>query len=151
MANRAGGLFIWAKTVIKFITRGEPGQELDLILTQRASPGSMGLLYSQILALSFPIPRKEVLDAFQSLLSAVIFVRIPLHPSALAQLLSIELHQVEYICDRLRSVIILGRTLQIRHQSFVDFLIDDAACPSPFVIRPGTEERRLSVACLGVV
>jgi len=38
--------------------------------------------------------------------------------------------------------------LRITHESFADFLIDEAACPSRFCIRLEDEEHRLTLACL---
>lgn len=148
LANRASGLFLWAKTVMRFITRGEPRQELALLLKQQDTASDMGSLYSQILLVAFPTPRREVIDTFQCVFGAIIFAKLPLSSLSLAELLSMDLSQIDYICDRLRSVIEPGNILKINHQSFVDFLLDGKACPDIFIIKQNNEERRLALGSL---
>jgi hypothetical protein len=55
LANRAAGLFIWAKTVIRFINMGLPKGQLKLIL-EGSGLGGMADLYSRLLEIAFPNP-----------------------------------------------------------------------------------------------
>jgi hypothetical protein len=149
LSNKAGGLFIWAKVVVEFIARGEPTGRLRLVEAGAGGAGDMAALYSQILQVSFPVPiTLEVIDAFHATLGAIILAKEPLTAVSLGQLLGIETTRVQHICQELKSVVNSERILRITHQSFVDFLIDTAACPPSYCIKLENENHRLTLACL---
>jgi hypothetical protein len=150
LADRAAGLFIWAKTVIKLLERGEPLRTLRQIL-EGGGGGGMADLYSWILNVSFPNPSHEDIRDFRSILGAIIYTKTPLDPASLAELLSIESSTMGYICNGLQSVLDLGNTARIYHQSFADFLLDPKECPQDFLIVQERENRNLSVSCLKVM
>jgi hypothetical protein len=109
----------------------------------------MAALYSQILTVSFPASATpQVIKAFNSTLGAIILAKEPLTAVSLGQLLGIEPTRVEHICKQLKSVVNSEDNLRITHQSFVDFLIDTVACPSPYCIKLEDENHRLTLACL---
>jgi hypothetical protein len=149
LGDKAGGLFIWAKVVAEFIARGEPTERLRLVEAGTGGTGDMAALYSQILQVSFPAPiTPEVIEAFHSTIGAIILAEEPLTAASLAQLLGIQTTRVEHICKELKSVVNSEDVLRITHQSFVDFLIDTAACPSSYRIRLEDEQHKLTLACL---
>jgi hypothetical protein len=147
LANKAAGLFIWAQTVVKFISLGEPQQRLNLVL-EGSGTGDMNTLYSQILNTAFGHANEEELDTFRRVLGAVILVKEPLSFLSLRLLLSLEAPAVRHICNGLQSILETKETLRFHHQSFVDFLIEPDGCPQMFLIRPEQERRSLTLACL---
>jgi hypothetical protein len=150
LADRAAGLFIWVKTVIKLLEHGEPRRTLKQIL-DGGGAGGMAALYSWILKVSFPNPSDEDIQDFRSILGAVIFTKAPLDAASLARFLSLESPTMQYICNGLQSVLDSGNAIQIHHQSFVDFLLDPKDCPPDFLIVRERENRSLTVACLKVM
>ncbi|KIM30112.1 hypothetical protein M408DRAFT_66913, partial [Serendipita vermifera MAFF 305830] len=150
LTNTAGGLFIWVEIIIKFIKHGDPQQRLGYIL-QRNGSGDLAALYSSVLRISFPSPSEEEITSFRTILGAVVLIKTPLTISSLISLLSIERSTMEYICNRLQSVVDCRRVLRVRHQSFVDFLMDPNACPAAFLIDRGDGHQNLTRACLQVM
>lgn len=146
MTIRAAGLFIWAKTLMKLLERGEPRGTLDQVLA--TGVGGMTPLYTWILKTAFPNPRENDIQNFRSILGAIIFAKAPLDIKTLGSLLSIEASVIEYICSSLQSVLEWEDTLRIHHQSFVDFLVDPMECPPIFLIEQERENRAITLACL---
>ncbi|KIM24764.1 hypothetical protein M408DRAFT_49255, partial [Serendipita vermifera MAFF 305830] len=146
LIERARGLFIWIKTVLKLLESGEPQRTLRQVLSNGA--GSMADLYAWILHASFPKPSDDDSKDFRAVLGAIILTREPLDVASLAQFLSIDGSTIEYICNGLTSVLEWGRTIRIRHQSFVDFLLDPKECPPSFLIEKERESRDLTLCCL---
>jgi NACHT domain len=151
LAERAAGLFIYAETVLRFVVRGEPQQQLQQILKGDMQSGDMAELYSRILAISFPDPTVAVIHAFHSIVGAIILAKIPLSYFSLARLLRIESSMVDFICQGLRSVLYADDVLRFSHQSSVDFLVDPDRCPPPFLIKLESQNRQLVQACFHVM
>jgi NACHT domain len=147
LTERAGGLFIWAETVIKFIRSGDHEGRLDLVL-RKAGTSYLDTLYEQILNTSFPNPTASEIRTLCSVLSAVILAKAPLSRLAIAHLLSLKVSTVERICQSLRSLVRSGETLGFYHESFVDFLIDPSRSPSKFFVMRRQESQVLAQACL---
>ncbi|PVG01360.1 WD40 repeat-like protein [Serendipita vermifera] len=150
LSEKAAGLFIWAQTTIKFVEEGDPEEQLDRVLRGCGS-GGMVNLYSMILNIAFPHPTPQVLETFHSVFSAVLLSKMPQSIISLAKLLAIKSTTIEYITTSLRSVLDSNQVLRIKHQSFVDFLIDKDACPTSFLIEPAQQNRNLALACLRVM
>jgi NACHT domain len=144
---KAAGLFIWAQTVVTFISKGEPQQRLNLVL-KGSGTGDMNTLYSQILSTAFGGANNEEIDNLRRVLGTVTLAKEPLPFLSLRQLLSLEAPTVRHICNGLQSILESKDTLRFHHQSFVDFLIDPDRCPPIFLIRPKQESRSLTLACL---
>ncbi|KIM19665.1 hypothetical protein M408DRAFT_31025 [Serendipita vermifera MAFF 305830] len=145
LTNLASGLFIWVKTVLKLLERGELERTLKQILS---GAGGMASLYQCILNSSFPSPSNEDIIDFRSIVGAIIFAKTPLDAMSLAHLLSISSSAIGYVCNGLHSVLENGETLRIHHQSFVDFLLDPEECPTPFLIDQQRANKTLTMACL---
>jgi ribosomal protein S9 len=147
LAERAGGLFIWAETVTKFIRSGNPVGRLRLVL-EEAGTTYLDTLYEQILYTSFPNPTETEIATLCSVLGTVILAKAPLSLLAIAHLLSLDVSAVEHICNGLKSLIRSGDTLGFHHESFVDFLIDPNRRTSKFFIMQEQESRALTQVCL---
>ena len=149
LSDRAAGLFIWVKTIIKLLARGEPQRTLKQVLGGDA--GGMAPLYTWILHASFPNPSGDDIKEFHDVLGAVIYAKIPLDATSLKHLHSISSSALEYICNALHSVLDCGDTLRIYHQSFADFLLNPKECPEPFLIKRGRENQNLTMVCLQIM
>jgi NACHT domain len=147
LAKRAGGLFIWAETVTKFIRSGDHEGRLGLVL-EGAGTSYLDALYEQILNTSFPNPTENEIRMLCSVLGTVILAKAPLSPLAIAHLLSLKISTVERICNGLQSLVRSGDTLGFYHESFVDFLIDPNRRTSKFFIMRRQESQVLTQACL---
>ncbi|PVF91464.1 hypothetical protein CPB86DRAFT_850075 [Serendipita vermifera] len=148
LTEKAGGLFIWARTVIEFIKGGIPQKRLNQILEQRGVSG-LADLYLQILKISFPNPDEEVTQNFQSIVGTIILARRPLSASSIGHLLSIDEEVLKYIFTGLQSVLEWGgEVIQFHHQSFVDFVLDENRCPAKFLVSQESRGRQLALACL---
>jgi hypothetical protein len=147
LTNKAAGLFIWAKTVTRFINSGEPQEQLVQVL-HSSGTGDMGDLYCRILSISFPKPSLRIKSAFHSIFGALIFLKTPLSASAIAKLREIEDGAMEDVCNRMRSVLDIKEALRISHQSFSDFLLDRNSCPKVFLIDKEEECSEMAFGCL---
>jgi hypothetical protein len=147
LVEKAAGLFIWAKTAIRLISRGEPKGQLRRV-RQGGITGSISSLYSLILEISFPKPTEDELVAFHAIMGSTILARVPLSVSTVECLLSIDQSMISYIRNGLYSVLELGEVLRIGHQSFADFLIDEKECPAIFHILIEEQRETLTMACL---
>lgn len=150
LVGNASGLFIWAQTVVNFISFGEPQQRLNLVL-KGGGTGDVKSLYEQILSTSFPRPHEDEINNFRSVVGTIILAKEPLSFLALQQLLSLEASTVKHICNGLNSVLEAKDTLRFHHQSFVDFLIDQDRCPPGFLIQKEHETRKLMISCTRVM
>jgi hypothetical protein len=147
LADKAAGLFIWAQTVVKFISLGEPHKRLNLVL-EGSGTGDMNALYSQILSTAFGHATEEEIYDFRRVLGTIILAKEPLSFSSLQLLLSLEAPAVRHICNGLQSILESRDTLRFHHQSSADFLIDPDRCPQIFLIRPEQQRRSLTLVCL---
>lgn len=151
LAGRAAGLFIYAETILRFIVRGEPRQQLQQIRQGDVRNGDMGELYMRILSISFPDPTTEVLEAFHSIVGAIILAKVPIAHSSLVALLQIETSMMDFVYQGLRSILHTDDVLRFSHQSSVDFLVDSRRCPPMFLIQSEVQNRQLVHACLHVM
>jgi hypothetical protein len=147
LTTKAGGLFIWARTVIEFISEGNPKNKLNQILKGDLINGIKGL-YSHILDTSFVDPDEETILAFRSIVGTVVLAKTPLSASSVVQLLSIDMTMFEHISKGLQSVLDSKDFLKFNHQSFVDFLLDDTESGSKFLIKTDDANRQLALSCL---
>ena len=121
LARRSSGIFIWAVTALDFIEEFDPVNRLRRVQNGEASLGSVDTLYRQILETSFP--EKSTESTFTTLMSVVVVSQSALSPTDYASLLDMDIHTVYSICGKLRSVLDSGTMLQVKHASFVDFLV----------------------------
>ncbi|PVG00008.1 WD40 repeat-like protein [Serendipita vermifera] len=147
LTKKASGLFIWAKTVIRFINMGPPKNQLKL-LSEGSGLYGMANLYSRLLEITFPEQTVQYASATRSIFATIILAKRPLSASSITKLLNVEGDLVEDVCIRMRSVLDTQSLLRISHQSFVDFLLDEKICPPTFYIQPDRWEQALTMACL---
>jgi hypothetical protein len=147
LTKKAAGLFIWAKTVIRFVKIGPPRGQLKSI-SEGSGFGGMADLYCRLLEIAFREQSVESKGAARSIFATLILTKTPLSASAIIKLLNIESDVMEDVCMRMRSVLDTQVLLRITHQSFSDFLLDEKACPPSFHIKTDHWNRPLTIACL---
>jgi archaellum biogenesis ATPase FlaH len=123
LAKKSEGLFIFAATVVSFVTdgKGSPQEKLTQVLDSH-----LGLdpLYTQVLSSA----NRD--DVFDKVLSTIIYLRRQLSITALAGFLDLT---SETVVDRLTEIQSIIRipahnhgSVQLNHASFRDFLLDKA-------------------------
>ena len=159
LANRAGGIFIWAVTALKYI-RG-PGPEtpsvrLRIVRSGTFLTGDVYALYKEILERSFPERWQSQL--FVRLASVVTAAQSHLTPEDWACLLNCDPSVVRYFHSMLSTVVDDGDAIRFHHQSFVDFLLggcdsssagvsdNQTRCPQHFRANIQDAERTLTRA-----
>jgi hypothetical protein len=108
LAKKAAGLFIWAKTLIRFIDMGPPKTQLEMISNEK-SLGGMTDLYSMLLEVAFPTKTVKYIEVVRSILATVILARTPLSSLAIRKLLNIEHNVMEDVCKRMSSAFYLKK------------------------------------------
>jgi hypothetical protein len=137
--------------VIRFVEQGLPVEQLDLILKGDMGGGDdITKLYRQVLDVSFPQADGRTLEVFKHVIAAIIFSKGPIFYDDLQQLVVEPDSSVQYIFDKLLSVLQIGekdKRLRIGHISFSEFLCDRQRCPGDFLIDRDRESQKLAMAC----
>lgn len=158
LLDRAGQLFIYASTAVRFIESGEPKSQLQALVTADtvgdADYRQVDELYSQILKkMAGQIDQNRIVRQFQLVVGTLLFLRDNLALIDMAKFLGISVDQVRSVLKDLSSVIILPRQVNQPatpyHPSFFDFITSDHRCPQPqFRLNPQTHHHRLAERCL---
>jgi hypothetical protein len=155
----AGGLFVWAKTLINFLETGNPRDQLEFILQgeDMGEDGDINVLYRKILKLSFNQngpPKESVLRDFRAVVGTIVVAKRPLDSAAEIKcymgLAGVKESSWKDVRRRLASVMEHGSdTLRFQHNSFVEFLISDApGCPPAFRVQVKVQKKVLTLAAL---
>jgi len=150
LTTQAAGLFIWAETVIRFVQKGLPDECLEHVLKGDLGGGdNVTQLYHQVLELSFGEADSHTLEVFNCVVTAVILAKIPFHPNDLAGFLSKPKASVNFILDKLSSVISIldGDKIGIKHVLFTEFMCDPQRCPPQFYIDCNHGNQKMSMIC----
>jgi hypothetical protein len=179
LVRRAGVLFVYASTVINFISdrRFPPEERLQVVLgTVQTSSGDtspyeqLDSLYMQLLYTAVQkadaritygtVPQPHQLDAtlcrrLQHVAGAIVLLRDPLSESALEDLLYGETRNQTGIIVKMLSAVLLivdGQPIQTLHPSFTEFLLDNNRCTDKrFQIDQGERHLHLVLGCLSVM
>jgi len=161
LCKKAEGLFIYASTVIKFVTSEHhtPSKRLALIVSLPQSTtheGELGidLLYTQVLEQSFHdihVGNKGFYYHLRSVLGAVLLVFNPLPMETLSTLLGMS--DISVTLRSLHSVLLVpnekAAPIQVFHKSFPDFLMDPGRCRDErFFINPSVHHLQILFLCL---
>ena len=168
LCRKADGLFIYASTVVKFVSSQvhPPDERLDLLLTHRQDTSYEGregidLLYTQVLEQAFRDVKSldhKFYSHFRSVVGTIVLVFHPLSINTLSDLLrncgtpskisnSLRiLHSVLLVPDS------MDDTVRVFHKSFPDFLTDPQRCANhQFFIDPLAHHKEILLACLNVM
>jgi hypothetical protein len=164
LLRRAGVLFVYAVTVINFVSyeMTDPMEQLKLVLdTKYNSTGQpfrlLDELYTQVLAnFSFseaPLDN-TVLSQLRSILGALVFSLEPLRVHAIVELTGRNLAEVNPLVRRLAAVILGGgqEPVSLFHPSFFDFITSSERCQdTKFLLQPSIQHQELAHCCLRVM
>ena len=168
LCQRAAGLFVYAVATVKFLNHkaSPPEQQLNTIITlpncttyeggtQFKNDCTLDSLYTSILqvALDFGREHSELDSKVQSTIGTVVLLVNPLSPSAVAELIGLEVNQVKMILTLVQSLLILSEDpncpVKPFHKSFPDFITDSSRCLNKrFYISPGALHYQLTINCL---
>ncbi|KAM5544472.1 hypothetical protein V8D89_002132 [Ganoderma adspersum] len=165
LAERAGGLFVYAKTAMDFL--GDyPGfveDGLDGLLSEGSSEFAAALqplddLYLTVLEIAFPskdlsqVPRLR--QALESTLGNIAVLRNPMSPAVLESVTGVPRREITNVLNRLRSVVLYDaekpdEKFRPLHATFPQFLLDATRCRSPWYhIDAHRQHSRMAAGCL---
>jgi len=163
LTHRAGKLFIYAFTAVKYIQDENPVDGLQTLtrLTVVAGlpfHGDLDMMYSLVLsaALDTTKRRDEEIRMTKRILGAIFAIREPLYLSDLARLLDIPSHVIQVNIDRIRAVINIplhgeDGIVSAFHASFVDFLTTLGRPPENMKITLSAAHCDLANGCLQIM
>ena len=163
LCKKAAGFFIYASTVVKFITSKnfKPTKQLGRIIlfpqtTSHEGRSGIDLLYTQVLeqAIDTDADGKELHSQLRTVVGAVVLVFNPLTVEALSDLLKET--DVSTTLRSLHSLLLVptskGSPVHIFHKSFPDFLMDSGRCKDhQFFINPSIHHEEIVLSCLNVM
>ena len=164
LCKKAAGLFIYASTVVKFVSSRyhNPVERLSLIISlpqNMSHEGKSGidLLYAQVLEQAFfdvELDDQELYSRFRSVVGAVLLVFNPLPAKALSTLLRTS--SISTTLHSLHSVLIFPdngvHPIRVFHKSFPEFLMDPGRCKDErFFINPSIHHQEILLSCLSLV
>ena len=164
LCKKAAGLFIYASTVIKFVTSKyhTPTQRLSLIIslpqsTTHEGKSGIDLLYTQVLKQAFcdvNSDEQEVYSHFRSVVGVVLLLSNPLPMEALSTFL--RTFDVPATLRSLHSLLLVPTSqvdpVRVFHKSFPDFLIDLERCKDQrFFINPSVHHQEILFLCLNLM
>ena len=162
LCQKAAGLFIYASTVIKFITSQHhpPDERLALITslpqdTSHEGQSGVDQLYTQVLDQTLYNADQELCSHFKSVVGAVLLIFNPLSIKTLSHLLG-NCGTPSRIYNALRalhSLLLIPESMEdpvrIFHKSFPDFLMDPKRCKvERFFIDPSVHHQKILLSCL---
>jgi hypothetical protein len=163
LTNKAGHLFIYASTVMRYVGNDQhnPRARLQQVLepgpTSSASPYRLvDDLYLQVLRSAVNAGEDDedeemICRRLRSILGAVVFVQTPLTPHAIASLLAVDVHELRMVLQRLSAFLLAVLDLPVRlfHLSFSDFIMDASRCKDVrFRLDPKEHHQVLAARCL---
>ena len=141
LVEKAGGLFIWASTAVKFVGERNPETRLESFLSHSAkSPPQAGLdaLYKTVLeANAFSGTTDEEARFYKSVLGAIVVARIPMTDVLIDQMLGASEYKAASFLEHVQSIFYWKRGESIRptHASVLDYLSDPCRCgTSPWFV-----------------
>jgi hypothetical protein len=164
LCQKAAGFFIYASTVIKFVTSTTcmPAEQLSRITSLPQSTSHEGrfgidLLYTQVLEQAVDDQDVDVEALYlrlRTVVGAVLLVFNPLSVKALSDLLRVP--GASSTLRPLHSLLLIPTSakdpVRIYHKSFPDFLMDPGRCKNKqFLVDPPVHHRKILLSCLGLM
>jgi hypothetical protein len=141
LLKRAGVLFIFAATVIRYVSDendidGPKARIRGLLQSTQTEGGqydTLDRLYQDVLSRAAKVSDRELKRFCADLhrvIGALVLLQDPLTPTALANLLELEVERIRRILWRLSAVVIVEKELpaSLFHPSFSDFILDPSRC-----------------------
>ena len=158
LVHRAGGLFIYAATVCRFVKGDEQWSPQDLLslflpsdtisdsllrksdeITHKSPSWELDEIYLQIIEYPFKKvyerDRPKLAEIFRKVVGSIVVLSEPLSSTALAGLLAVRKDTINLRLRYLHSVLHApesqGSPIRLLHPSFRDFLLDKQRCRNP--------------------
>lgn len=162
----SGGLFIWAATVCRFVSKGGSlvKKRLSSIIEQRHSSGepnsALDRIYLMVLesAINSDLSNEEKVDTMRYLrytLGTITVLFAPLSVAGLGHLLDLETEEVEQTLADLHSILDVPSgtesPIRLHHPSFRDFLHDQNRCNKYVYVDEITTHSMLAERSLNVM
>jgi len=168
LSRKAAGFFIYASTVVKFVSSPLhlPDERLHLIYSLRQDTSHEGrsgidLLYTQVLEQAFhdvDSHDHELHSRFKSVVGIIVLIFHPLSIITLSDLLSNDCTppRISTSLRTLHSVLLVPDSaddpVRVFHKSFPDFLTDPGRCTGhQFFIDPLVHHKEILLSCLDVM
>ncbi len=166
LVDKAGKLFIWAATAIRFVGDGaerDPASQLKILIGMPVGPNRsnenpyvpLDDLYVAILLQAANCLRGPLVKGIQDVIGTIIRLRSEMPLKAIGRFLGVG-STVEASLGRIQSIIPIPsdslRPVQIYHPSFPDFITSRERCSHPeFYVDIHSHERRLALRCLDIL
>ncbi|KAM6501726.1 hypothetical protein JOM56_001703 [Amanita muscaria] len=162
LVRAAGRLFIIASTVVRIIldnVASNPAAQMQGLLgtfaQDRMPFEDLNEFYTVILRNVVPANCDvKIVNRYQSIVGAIIFVQHPLPITMLAQLIDIDVEEIHAVLVNLRSVILLGDDdiPRIYHKSFPDYITDSKLCQDiKLRIDPTMRHTQITMRCFQIM
>ena len=166
LCKKAAGFFIYASTVVKFVTSeiGSPSEKLALITslphdTTREGRSGVDQLYTKVLEQGFCDVHADEnyhYSCFQQVVGTILLILNPLSIKGLSELLG---HDTSYIYSTIRplhSLLLVPVKMEdpilTYHKSFPDFLMDPDRCKDKqFLVEPTVHHAEILLSCLKIM
>ena len=165
LVSKAGKLFIWAATAIRFVgdrQEGDPVFRLEVLLDKHVGRGmdteqpytQLDNLYMIILSRAATGLRKEFIARMQILVGTIVRLRSEMPLDVIGQFL--KMGPIATTLGRIQSIIPIptdtSQPIQIYHPSFPDFITNQERCPdSRFYVDIPSHEKQLALRCLDIL
>jgi hypothetical protein len=161
LCTKAAGYFIYASTVVKFVSSKScpPTERLEKIIsfpqsTVHEGRSGVDLLYTQVMEQAvddIDVDDREFYTRLKAVLGAVVLMVNPLQMKALADLLGIS--NISSTLRSLHSLLLvpIDKTTPIHvfHKSFPDFITDQNRCKDQrFFVEPKVHHAEILLSCL---
>ena len=160
LCKKAAGFFIYASTVVKFVSSRNhpPTEQLAQIISlpqSTAHEGKSGidLLYTQVLeqAADVDVDNEEFYSRLRTILGAVVLMANPLSMKALSDLL--DKSNISSTLRSLHSLLLVSMDkdtpIHVFHKSFLDFITDQDRCKDQrFLVEPQVHHAEILLSCL---
>ena len=164
LCKKAAGFFIYASTVVKFVSSKNraPTKQLQRIISLPQSTAHEGrsgidLLYTKVLEQVIDdadAGDEELYSSFKTVVGAVLLVLNPLSVMALSDLL--KMSDISSTLRSLHSLLLVPTSettpVRIFHKSFLDFLTDPTRCEDGrFFVEPAVHHEEILFSCLNLM
>ncbi|KIL55594.1 hypothetical protein M378DRAFT_173507 [Amanita muscaria Koide BX008] len=162
LVRTAGRLFIIASTVVRIIldnVASNPAAQMQKLLgtfgQDRMPFKDLNEFYTVILRNVVPADCDEdIVNRYQSIVGAIIFVQHPLPITMLAHLIDVSVDDIRAVLVKLRSVILLGDDdiPRIYHKSFPDYITASKLCQDiKLRINPMMRHTQITIHCFQIM
>ncbi len=165
LVDKAGKLFIWAATAIRFVgdsAERNPASQLKILLGTPVGPNMndenpyapLDNLYVAVLSQAIKSLRDPLVKGIQDVIGTIVRLRSEMPLEEIGRFLGENM--VEASLGRIQSIVPVpsdsSRPVQIYHPSFPDFITSWERCPHPqFYVDIHSHERRLALRCLDIL